>query len=141
MKVVIPRTVCREKIYFFWVPEANFGDMSKLFELSYNLDMLSKWQKLLRHLMGFTIAILSKALAKIIIFKQNFPWKVHKNSSFSSNFCKDMQSQMVSNDAILFVTSKACRGCNSSQIVCSYHQNSLRGLKKSKFFPYRPFLE
>ena len=45
MKVVIPRTVCREKIYFFLVPEVSFGDMTKPFEMSYNLYMLSRWRK------------------------------------------------------------------------------------------------
>ena len=44
MKVVIPRTVCREKIYFFLVPEVSFGDMTKPFEMSYKLQPLHAFE-------------------------------------------------------------------------------------------------
>ena len=42
MKVVIPRAVSRENNLLFLVSEVNFGDMTKPFEMSYNLYMLSR---------------------------------------------------------------------------------------------------
>ena len=47
MKVVIPRTSCREK--FFGPPEANNGDLMKPFEMGTDLDMLSKFSKACSH--------------------------------------------------------------------------------------------
>ena len=42
MKVIIPRTVCREKIKFFRRPEAKNEDMIKIFEMENRMSMLSQ---------------------------------------------------------------------------------------------------